>query len=172
MRQWKAGLVAAVMAGVVGVGCGSEATVEDSAQSSATERYLNQLGGEPGPQCGKKICFDPIERDKNITHIFLDFGNCPVRDFRVFLKTESRGTEEVTDRLKTRGGPCQELDADYRFEVQGPDKVAQVCIIFEDYLPGEVRIGAKSANDCRYEGDDSLRVSLGNECRKCDCDKH
>ena len=167
MSQWKAGLVAAVMAGVVGVGCGVEAPVEDATAQSPTEEYLSQMEQDHGKQCGKKICFDPIERDNNITHIFLDFGDCRVRDFRVFLETESRGKEEVTDRLKSTGGPCQELDADYRFEVQGPDKEARVCIIFEDYLPGDVRIGAKSANECSYEDGGMFQPSHENECKKC-----
>ncbi|QSQ20769.1 hypothetical protein JY651_36900 [Pyxidicoccus parkwayensis] len=167
MSQWKAGLVVAVMSGVLGVGCGGDAPVEASTDERAVDRYTTQMEQEDWGQCGKKICFDPIERDKNITHIFIDFGDCRVRDFRVFLETEHRGKEEVTDRLKTQGGPCQELDADYRFEVQGPDKEAKVCIIFEDYVPKHVRLGAKAANDCSYEDDDDLRVSWKNECKKC-----
>ncbi|MCP3136306.1 hypothetical protein [Pyxidicoccus xibeiensis] len=166
MRHWKAGLVATVMAGMLGFGCGVEEPV-DEVSSNATERYLAPFEEERDNQCGKKICFDPIERDKNITHIFLDFGDCPVEDVRVFLTTESRGTEEVTDRLKSRGGPCQELGADYRFEVQGPDKEAKVCIIFKDYVTDDVRIGAKSANECRYEDDDDFRAFERNDCRKC-----
>jgi hypothetical protein len=187
MSHWKVGLVAAVLAGVVGVGCGGVEPVEE-AGPSATQRYLEQLeggggggGGEPPNKCGEKICFPIIRRDKNITHIFLDFGMCPIRNFRVFLKTAHRGTEEVTDRLKTRGGPCKELDADYHFEVQGPDREAQVCIIFEDYITRDVRIGAKSANECRYDIGDALKAfdgggggggggggeCPGGDCRKC-----
>jgi hypothetical protein len=166
MSQWKAGVVAMVMAGALGVGCGG--MPEEEAGPSPTERYLTQLEDGEGYPCGKKICFDPIERDKNITHVFLDFGDCPVKDFRVFIKTESRGEEEVTDRLKTTGGPCKELDADYRFEVPGPDKKVKVCIIFKDYVTDDVRIGAKSADECRYEKkDDYLQAFAKNDCRKC-----
>lgn len=124
--------------------------------------------GTQGGNRGALLCFDPIERDKNITHVFLDFGDCPVKDFRVFIKTESRGEEEVTDRLKTTGGPCKELDADYRLEVPGPDKKVKVCIIFKDHVTDDVRIGAKSANECRYEKkDDHLQAFAKNDCRKC-----
>ena len=161
--------MAAVMAGMVGFGCGGEAPMEEAAGPSPTERYLTQLeDDEHDNQCGKKICFDPIERDKNITHIFLDFGKCPVKDFTVLLETESRGWEDVTDRLKSNGGPCQELNADYRFEVPGPDKEAKVCIIFHDYVTDDVRIGAKSADECRYEdGDGFSDLERNGDCRKC-----
>jgi len=152
MSKWSAGLVVAVMAGVVGFGCGGVALEEEASSSGLVEQYLEAASVEPAGGsniCEKPTCVD-IERDKNITHVFLDFGECNVGDFRVFLTTASRGTEEVTDRLKKKGGPCKELDADYRFEVQGPDLKARVCVLFEGKWT-DVRIGAKSANECRYE---------------------
>ncbi|MDY7228174.1 hypothetical protein [Hyalangium rubrum] len=171
MRQWKAGLVTAVMAGVVGFGCGVGLEEEEEATSGATAHYVEQLSGSGPNQCGKRICFDPIVRDKNITHIFLDFGNCPVKDFRVFLTTEHFGTVEV-DKIKSKGGPCKELDADYHFEVPGPDKKAKVCIVFKDYVTDDVRIGAKSADECRYEGTNGLQSFKKDDCRKCPKNDH
>jgi hypothetical protein len=178
MSQWKAGLVAAVVSGLVGFGCGGVEPVEAAASGpSAAQRYLEQLeGGEDPPnQCGEKICYD-LERDKNITHVFLDFGKCQPEDFQVFLYTEHRGWEEVTDRLKDQGGPCKELNADYRFEVQGPDREARVCLVFKDSLPKKIRVGAKSGNECRYDhgGDGHLAAFEGDDgggdgkdCHEC-----
>lgn len=174
MGKWKAGLVAAVMAGVAGFGCG---TVEPADESLSAEAGLS---GQPaldevvatgpngggidivrferaGDQCGSRTCFR-IKAEKNISHVFLDFGECPVKDFRVLARTPFTDEyEDVTDRLKTRGGPCQDIDAQYRFEVRGPDRddpkeirKAEVCVVFEDYIAG-VTIGAKAANECAEE---------------------
>lgn len=160
MRLWKAGLVAAVMAGAVGFGCGGVTSQEDSSPGAAVNAVQDVETWDN--QCGVTRCID-LEREKNITHIFLDFGDCPVEDFDVTLTTESRGTEDVTDRLKTKGGPCKELNADYRFEVQGPDKEARVCITFHDYIT-DVRVGAKDADECRYEP-----TTLHEQtCQRCD----
>lgn len=166
MSQWNVALLAAVLMGVGSIGCGSMEPAEEPS-SGATERYLEQLDGEHD-QCGKRICFEPIKRDKNITHIFLDFGACPVKDFKVFLTTSSRGTEDVTDRLKTQGGPCKELGADYHFEVQGPDREAKVCIVFKDFVTNDVRIGSKAGDECKYNknGHDAQSDKFCTKCPK------
>jgi hypothetical protein len=174
MSKWSAGLVAAVVLGVVGAGCGGVEVEEEQEQeqpSSALEEYLQEeeflveaAEGDGGNNmCGSRRCFT-LERDKNISHIFLDFGKCAdkMKKFRVLLTTPSKGTVDVTGRLKTQGGPCKELDADYRFEVPGPDRVAKVCVVFHDYI-SDVRVGAKAANDCRYE-----RGSAPKKCTKCE----
>ena len=158
--------MAAVMAGAVGFGCGGvEPEPTQASAPSATAKYFENVSAfeddNDHNQCGVRRCID-IERDKNITHVFLDFGNCPVEDFRVTVRTESRGVEDVTDRLKSVGGPCQELDADYRFELPGPDKMVRVCVQFKDYIT-KVRVGVKAADECTYES----RTIDGNACRKC-----
>jgi hypothetical protein len=172
MSKWRTGLVAAVVAGVVGVGCGGvEAEEQDAAPSSALEEYLSVDSVEEAENnnnmCGSRRCVT-IERDKNISHIFLDLGKCAdkMKKFRVLVTTKSRGTVDVTDRLKSNGGPCKELDADYRFEVPGPDKKAKVCVVFHDYIT-DVRFGAKAANDCRYE-----RGASPKTCKKCEKKDH
>ena len=174
MRKWKAGLVAAVVAGVAGFGCGSVEPAEEPVsgetelQRAARPRRGGgdraELGGidivrfeRAGNMCGSRTCFR-IKAEKNISHVFLDFGECPVRDFRVLARTPFTDEyEDVTDRLKTRGGPCQELDAKYRFELRGPDRddpheirKAEVCVVFNDYIAG-VTIGAKAASECEEE---------------------
>jgi hypothetical protein len=163
MKTWSAGLVVAVMVGVVGFGCGG-VELEEDPSSGLVEQYLEEASVDAaggGNLCAKPTCVD-LGRDKNITHVFLDFGECNVGDFRVFLTTASRGTEEVTDRLKKKGGPCKELDADYRFEVQGPDRKARVCVLFQGKFT-DVRIGAKAANECRYE----TGAHSGKKCEPC-----
>lgn len=157
--------MAAVMVGMVGCG-GVEPEPTQASAPSAVAKYLEAAddyedNDNDHNQCGVRRCID-LERDKNITHIFLDFGKCPVEDFRVTVRTESRGIEDVTDRLKTVGGPCQELNADYRFELPGPDKKVRVCVQFKDYIT-KVRVGAKDANECSYES----RTIDGKACRKC-----
>ncbi|AKJ06774.1 hypothetical protein ATI61_105254 [Archangium gephyra] len=158
-------MMAAVMMGAVGIGCGGvEPEPPRASAPSATAKYLeaaDDFEDNDHNQCGVRRCID-IERDKNITHVFLDFGNCPVKDFRVTVRTESRGVEDVTDRLKSVGGPCQELNADYRFELPGPDKMVRVCVQFKDYIT-KVRVGVKAADECTYES----RTIDGNACRKC-----
>lgn len=159
-------MMAAVMFGAVGsIGCGGvEPEPSRASVPSATAKYLeaaDDLEDDDHNQCGVRRCID-IERDKNITHVFLDFGNCPIEDFRVTVRTESRGIEDVTDRLKSVGGPCQELDADYRFELPGPDKMVRVCVQFKDYI-SKVRVGVKAADECTYES----RTIDGKACRKC-----
>jgi len=187
-------LIMAVVVGVVSVACGSTTALEEEtagAPSSVTQ--AEELGDDsladappwlvsnndgivitrtrsPGNQCGTRACFH-IEADKNISHVFLDFGDCDVRRFKVLARTPfTDGYENVTDRLKTQGGPCQELDMAYRFELRGPDRddhddirEADVCVVFYDKIP-EVRIGAKAGSTC--EADLSRSASWG-KCRQC-----
>jgi hypothetical protein len=168
MSQWRAGLVAAAMSALVGFGCGGvEPLEEEETSSGAAEQYLQEaLGNEHDNQCKAFKC-EEIKRDKNITHVFLDFGKCSkLKDFRVFVFTKSRGKEEVTDRLKKKGGPCQELNADYRFELPGPDHKAKVCVVFKDYV-ANVRIGSKAGGECTYEDSCPASKPEPNKCEKC-----
>jgi hypothetical protein len=169
MRMWKAGLVAAVMAGVAGFGCGGVEPA-DADSSGATERYLRSLEDDDnGNQCGEPVC-RTITREKNITHVFFDFGDCVLEegDFTVTVDGV-----DFTDRLKSRGGPCRELDADFRIELPGPARTATVCVTFTGRIAEDVRIGSKAGSACRYEAD-SLRAQKkdddghGNQCKPCE----
>ncbi len=170
MSMWKAGLVAAVMAGVAGVGCGGVEPA-DEASSGATERYLRSLEDDDNGnnQCGEPVC-ETITREKNITHVFFDFGDCRLEegDFTVTVDGV-----DFTDRLKSRGGPCQELDADFRIEVPGPARTVEVCVTFTGRIAEDVRFGSKAGSACRYE-EDSMRAQKkddggghGNQCEPC-----
>jgi hypothetical protein len=108
----------------------------------------------PGSQCGTKSCFH-IKADKNISHVFLDFGACSVKDFQVLARTDSHGFEDVTDRLKTQGGPCKDLNLKYRLELRGPDREADVCVVFNK---------AKAANQCEAKTFDQCL------CLDCECE--
>ena len=113
------------------------------------------------------------------THLIRELSGHPVR-VRAFVRDPRAAAAKLPDAELVAGDlydtdsiarAMTGVDRLFLSAPDSPDKVAQVCIIFEDYLPGDVRIGAKSADDCRYEGEGSLRASLGYECRKCEC-KH
>lgn len=160
MRKWRAGLLAAVVAGGVGFGCGGVEPA-DTPSSGATERYLRDFH-EDTNQCGEPIC-RTVTREKNITHLFFDFRDCNLRegDFTVTVDGE-----DFTDRLKSRGGPCQELNADFRIEVPGPAKSVEVCVTFTKRISEDFRIGAKAADDCSYDPS-SVRALHENQCQQC-----
>lgn len=160
MTLWKvgagAGLVLVLALGMAA--CGDTAGTE--ALSGLTQAHR-----QPPPDGG--VCEEAkeclvIEAGKNISHAFLDF-ECDPGDFDVVVVTEHFGPRVVTDRLKTDGGPCQDLARDYRFEVQGPDRVAKVCVIFYEER-SEVRIGSKAADACAFEG----TLFPGEDCDPCD----
>lgn len=171
MSMWKAGLVAAVMAGVAGFGCGGVEPA-DEGSSGATERYLRSFEDDDNGnnQCGEPVC-RTITREKNITHVFFDFGDCVMEegDFTVTVDGV-----DFTERLKSRGGPCRELGADFRIEVPGPARTVEVCVTFTERIAEDVRIGSKAADECRYEpapvrsleGDDGH----GDQCKPCEQD--
>ena len=154
MSMWKAGLLAAVMAGAAGFGCGGvEPTADEVTSSGATERYLRALeddNDDGHDQCGKPIC-ETIYREKNITHVFFKFDDCKMKegDFKVTVDGE-----DFTDRLKSKGGPCKELDADFRIEVPGPAKSVKVCVIFKKKFSKDFLIGSKAGGECSYKDKD------------------
>jgi hypothetical protein len=193
MMKAASSLIMAVVVGTVCVACGGMTLEEETAgppTSTALAREVSDDSFEdtspwvvlnnggivitrtrsPGKQCGTRTCFH-IEADKNISHVFLDFGDCNVGRFKVLARTPFTGEyENVTDRLKTQGGPCQELDMAYRFELRGPDRdnpgdvrEADVCVVFYDKIP-EVRIGAKAGSTCEA---DTFRSAVWSGCRQC-----
>lgn len=183
-RTWINGLFAVAFVGAVGVGCGvaEDSETTQAPEELATEQVVRdtEVAAWPGlddvrrgpdsshdDQCGVKKCFD-IKADKNISHVFLDFGKCKVGDFDVLAKTPFTDEyENVTDRLKTQGGPCQDLGLTYRFELRGPDRddnddprTARVCVVFHDKV-SEVTVGYKAADLCRAKTYDE------GKCKKC-----
>lgn len=176
MRLWWNGalvVVAAVGLGAAACG-GAEATGVDSS-SSEVRGFPPEGGGPdanieitltdaPGEECGTEACF-VVTSDKNISHIWFDFGECPVEDYRVLLATgQFPDFRDFTSRVKTKGGPCKSTlgDLDYRIEVPGSDRsgpkevhIAEVCFQFLDRIPllDDITIGAKGASECAREDD-------------------
>ncbi|QRK12367.1 hypothetical protein JQX13_21480 [Archangium violaceum] len=160
MRAWTKVLMAAVLVVGVGAGCGGteQEAQSGSSGSSALASYLErgtEALGDDDNQCpSKKFCKD-IDGDKNITHVFFDFPSKknlePGKDFKVYSYTDQRGWEEVTDRVKDKGGPCQELSLNYRFELPGPDRHAKVCVAFKD-KSYKVEFGHKEDGLCKKDG--------------------
>jgi hypothetical protein len=119
----------------------------------------NPPDGGPGYDCHRDLCAMPtcflLQDEKNISKVFIEFGDCELGDFRVFAATPfTGGFVEVTDRLREGGGCCGEIVRDFSFNLVGPDRCAPhevreavVCIEFEDYR-SEVRVGYHAGGSC------------------------
>ncbi|WNG43823.1 hypothetical protein F0U60_06720 [Archangium minus] len=162
MHMWNKGLVAAVLVVGVGAGCGGteQEAQNESSGSPVLAQYLNRgteleaLDGDN--QCPSwKFCKE-LDGNKNITHVFFDFPSKkdlePGKDYKVYSYTDQRGWEEVTDRVKDQGGPCDELGLSYRFELPGPDRHAKVCVAFKD-RSYKVEFGHKEDGLCKKDGE-------------------
>jgi hypothetical protein len=125
---------------------------------------------EPEPACDNvcadyPICFDLVA-EKKISHVFIDFGDCEIGNFRVFALTpENEDFEEitdleVTDELRVKGGPCHEIERDYVFGLHA--ERAKVCILFQDKF-GEVRVGFHAGDVC-----EPGETKLAGLCHACD----
>jgi hypothetical protein len=91
---------------------------------------VKQAHEQPPPD----VCEDvqdclTLTAGKNISHVFLDFA-CEPGDFDVVLVSNHFGSVTVTDLLQSEGGPCRSIARDFTFEVPGPDRSVQVCVIF------------------------------------------
>lgn len=167
MRVWTRGLVAAVLVVGMGAGCGgTEQEVQNESNgSSELAQYLNggteqeALDGEDN-QCPSWEFCKELDGGKNITHVFFDFPSKkdlePGKDFKVYSYTDHKGWEEVTKRLKGKGGPCQDLGMNYRFELLGSYRHAKVCVAFKN-KSYKVEFGHREDGLCKKGGKGKCR---------------
>ncbi len=144
-----------------------------------------------------KTCFEISGKD--LKHGFVDFGYCPVDDFRVFVKPDGKRDFEYVEVMRD-GEACREHGLAYQFDIPEPAKHephgsgygpwnanhgnhgkhedrkehAIVCVEFYDYVPigDEVWVGAKSGDKCVAERIDCERGPKRYDTKKNRCAQH
>lgn len=161
-------LLSVAVAGLFAVACQSADSVTTAALAVKTaDTVVGGAGGSPGGSlaCGSpEACFQITTNGANITHIFIDVDACCAPDpgdYEVLVDGEP-----VT-KLHDAGGPCQELEREVWFPLQGNQSTAEVCLRFHGFVPGHVSVGAKAKEECVATALDGMCQACGGEVGSC-----
>lgn len=91
-------------------------------------------------------CFQVSTNGANITHVFIDVDACCAADpddYDVLVDGQP-----VTKLHDGGGGPCDEIEREVWFPLQGNQASAEVCLQFHGFVPNHVSVGAKAKSEC------------------------
>jgi len=176
MSGGKVGVAVLLIGGGVWAGCGSDggslssAVADDQKEDkstgdvSHTDLMVTAEGGGDLTCPSPMACFD-VSSEKNITHIFVQVGfdGCAKVGYSITVDGKA-----VT-MLHTMGGPCNVhgqkgedlIPRDVWFPLPGNQKTARVCVATDGTVPASIRVGAKSAEECK----DAMTSAM---CQPCE----
>jgi hypothetical protein len=135
-----------------------EQSVSDADLTVVVDEGRTDLSCEGQP----RVCFDVSTNGANITHIFVDVDAPCVEDARDY---EIRVNDTLIEKLHDTGGPCnhgdREIVRDVWFPLIGNQAEAEVCLVFDDFVPDLVRVGAKAKDECEA-------ATVNDECEDCE----